>query len=686
MFKFVALCLYLIPIAFFTDAATARSGDFGFGQPGFYGQTFGGRGGFPISGAAAAPPPFSCNLSFPNDGCAGAPAPTTAIFGVRTGFNLGGYINTVSGTPTNYLANNCGGGGSAGACRPPWKVAGFDYNVGNYTSCDINNAGPGNFTNCGSSAAVCTDTTWTAGRCLLDPAILSAHSLLPSGCTYNATGNNGGPSLVCAANWPGTGLSHLNIGPVNGHSCTQFQVNRQTTNPMVIDDLYGFNDSGLCGNSQGFYFTISGTQSPSTPPVISNFYLNGNNTQFSTIYGPTTTPGICFLATPSPVRCNPREAVFGDDGTFKYFAIVNFAGDVINVAAAPQTGQSLFEYGVVSGYNVRAPNTHTEMFAGPNGNTNGSPGVIGTTFRYVVSISSTNQSTFGTAPFFVLSGFPVSTGPLIFNNNIAINQWAGGQTANSVSFAGCRGATFSAGPPASCSGSGAIFFLTSGYMGWGSSLPSSCGGGGFIGPPTGSIPTGAIGAFWIDSGGSFTGYGDLGQNNQVAANCSGTLSSVSVGDNGFLFGYGPHPAASITIDSNYIDASSWGSPTPPLYTLGQLNSSAGNVTFPTTTTMTSTVNLDGLNNDTFVQATGLCPGDVTTCPFIPTGGNYSAGTTITINPNGTTPSGTFNGAVIGEATICTTPVSYDGLNIDMSGQGTTAWFNTNTAFRNPIGC
>lgn len=597
-----------------------------------------------------------------SDGCSGAQP--TAVFQQPNAFQPGGFINTVSGTPTNYMANTCGGSGSAGPCRPQWNVAGVDYKIGYYSQLNTS----------------CSTTSWASpSDCLMDPALLSSAGKLPSGCTYTATGNNGGPLLNCTSGWGGT-LQHMNFGPINGHSCTQVSVNLTSAAPIVMDDFYFQNDSGLCGNTQGFALVISGSPLPATTPVLSNFVMDGNSTTYSTRYGPSS----CISTI---TACNPRAAIFSDALVMKYGVVENFAADPINVAATPQTGQTLIEYSFVTGWNNRAPNNHTEWFAGPNGNTTGSPGVVSTEIQYTTAIAATNTSTFGPGMIFILSGFPVSTGAITLQNNVVVNQWAGGLTANAVSYTGCRGATFvSAGPPASCSGTGAKFFLTSGQAGWGTGL-TGCGVNGNLGPSAGAPPSGATAVFWIDNGGVSTGYGDLGGNDQAAASCSGTFGTESAGDTAFVSGYGPHPAASISNTDNFIDASSYGTATPNLYVWGQNTVNAGTVTFLNSTQAEFTNALNGLNNNSYISASGVCPGDLTTCPFIPTGSSYPANTPLTINMNGASPplNTPIASTTVGEATVCTTPITYSG-NVDMAGLASSAYMNQSTKVISNVGC
>lgn len=368
-------------------------------------------------------PLLACSMGvFADDGCGGAPAPLTASFAKSNLLTPGGFANTKAGTLANYMATDCGASGTA-PCRPPWNVAGNaddGYHIGHYTPCDTLSVACGSRTN-----VTCAKTIATFdGSCLLDPAIAGA---LPTGCTYTPTPTAGvGPVVVCGSGFLGT-LQHINFGPVNGHTCTAFQLfgSGGASLPLLFDDFSFFNDSGQC-STINIWFTFESGQNWSSP-LISNGEVDGNSSTF----GDTLGAAACVPLSGNAGKCNPINAFAVNSGnlvTLKYVAVHDMSYQTVGA------GDLLLEFSWVQEWCARGPTCHGEWYLGSNvGN---SPNEL---FDHNVILGDTHQSQGSPSPLFALSAWGPTIGNFQFTNNVVINQYSGGMIATAGSVAGCIG-------------------------------------------------------------------------------------------------------------------------------------------------------------------------------------------------------------------------------------------------------
>jgi hypothetical protein len=100
----------------------------------------------------------------------------------------------------------------------------------------------------------------------------------PPGCTYSTTtSGTGAGELTCGGSkFTGT-VAHPNLGPVGGHGCTSLHFTNGVGVPStgyVVDDAYGYNDTGTCSVNAAFgtWFLFN----VASPITITNSYLDGN--------------------------------------------------------------------------------------------------------------------------------------------------------------------------------------------------------------------------------------------------------------------------------------------------------------------------------------------------------------------------------------------------------------------------
>ena len=591
---------------------------------------------FIATGGAPVPPLLACpqGTGFPTDGCAGANS--NATFREASAFQVGGYFNTTAGTSTNYTLNNCGASGTA-PCRPPWNVAGVDYPIGNYTS----------------------------PSSMLDPATMSL-----SGCKYSLTTSGTGGGRLDCGDGLGVGtfaglLQHINFGPIGGHGCTSLVLDSSAVTSVLIDDIYFFNDSGLCsvgGNTQVVLDVGNATFSGGI--TIQNFYMDGNSSTWSTPYGGCTPTTICNAG----IAINQGASNL----VIKYGVMRNFIVHMIS----PSNGGGCItiENSWVENWAKRAPDSHSEWFDGGQGGT-----VPCITIDHVVQLPSSTQAQFGPSPVFWSSNYPFAITSFAFTNNTVIDAFIGGGTKTATT-SGCIGASFSGG---ACSGAGSIYFATSitGAIGTGENLPNfgTCSGAAAVLNTLipGPYPSGVVGEWNLDgfSAGQFWDFGF--QVPGSPAVCTNAPMSAGTANVGVLSGDANTPLGSSTITGNAIDPSSLIGATNSqnIYSIGQVYSNIAVASGTITTTGgVSTLTVGSAISPkigSFVVASGIagCGGANLGCP------------TIASETNSTTFVLTSPVAAIGPIAMtieplawCTTPTVFSG-NWDMSGLSSTAWMN-----------
>lgn len=553
-------------------------------------------------------PPTACpqGTGFPTDGCAAAPAPLTAQFRQANGFQPGGYLNTIAGTPSNYMNTNCGPSGTA-ACRPPWNVAGIDYAIGNYTPI-------------GS---------------LADPATPG----LIAGCTYDiTTSGTGGGLLFCNSTAFEGIIQHVNFGPVGGHGCTGIWISNHdpAVTSLLIDDLYFFNDTGLCSfavSNNGIWLNISGSNWSSGITITSS-YLDFNSSQWDSKIGG------CITA----VQCNPDKISLGTNNTalMKYLVIKNSSGNPLTSAFGNTAPTQSLQYDWIEAWNTRAPNGHAEAFDGLSGSsvsgylTNSILGSL--TFDHNVILQGQAVSTFGPTPLWLTSAYPVqvNSGPTI-TNNVVVNSFVGGRPQGGVTITGCVGATYSGG----CV-TGAInntLFVTSETAPVGYGAGFNCTGQSIMTYKLipGPYPSGVIEEYETDGFSGFL-YGPTWNALASPFACTGVSvvagSGIS-GNDAVTAASGFSPFDSPNYSNNYVDVESFNGSVGS-QSIWELSST--NPAIPFTGTITTTGGVSTLTTGavnigagSYVNGTGVgsCVSGLTSCPRVASG---SAGTYVLDNP------------------------------------------------------
>lgn len=621
---------------------------------------------------------------FPTDGCAGANQ--GAYWQQANAFQVGGYFNTVAGTTANYMAATCGPSANQ-LCRPPWNVAGVDYPIGHYTSCDINNAGT--FKNCGSSTAVCTDTTWTSGRCLIDPQL---HP--PTGCTVVANGISGSSDkqLNCNQNTFVGPVSHYNFGPVNGHDCTGIWIsNAGNQASLAMDDIYYFNNSGACATSisnDNLWMVINGNPYASGV-TITNSTIDFNNSQWDTQFGPCA----------SGVRCNGwfMSLGFNNPVTLQYVAILNDPAAPILGGPRDSSGGivpvATYQYDFFQSWISRAPNGHKELYAAQNavspstdpGNTIG-----GFVFDHSVAMNNANATTsFGPAEFWTANtyGLNYASGPQLTNNTFIQAHVGNRPAVGGVTFTGCLGNSYSGGCVTGATNN--ILFITSesAPLGYGASLNCTGVSGSTYKQIPGPYPAGVVEEYGFD-GLLAAQYYPTWTAFATATPCSGTAFAEEVSNGALIGSHGAAPYGSPVLQNNYMDISSFanGGTTPAVWNFSEVDITpnpvsiaSGSISGNTLTTSTSVSLEQGL----YVYAADIpgCSTSMHDCPRVDIGGT---GTTFTLDT-------TLGSPVSAEAmqawnlTWCTTPAVLSG-NRDMTGSIADSWLNQLSSTQSGSGC
>lgn len=356
-----------------------------------------------VGGNAPATAFTACPYAAPNDPCLSAPAPLTAYWRQPTFFAPGGYANTFAGTTANYSS-----------VRPHYDVPGVDYAIGNYTPVAQ----------------------------LLDPAVAGN---LPTGCSYSTkVSGTGGGAVTCGGSGFAGLLQHINFGPVGGHGCSALRLYPSNVTSYTIDDFYFFNDNGMCAGGVGGQFWTGS----STTITFSNFFMDGNATQWRTGYG----------GCPSTKNCNIVSA-FNISGqgppnlTIKYGVLLRFAGRTISVPYGKSPGANISVIGsYIGGWDYSILNGHSEWWVG-----NGGAYQNAVLLDHSVIIQDWQVSNFGPAPIFVAFGAPSYINSFTANDVVDIAA-AVGKGTYKATISGCIGATYSAGV---CTGVGPYLFISS---------------------------------------------------------------------------------------------------------------------------------------------------------------------------------------------------------------------------------
>jgi hypothetical protein len=574
--------------------------------------------GTPIQAAGPVNP---CAGATAGDGCAGAPAPLTAQWRQPNAFQSGDFFNTISGSPTNYMATNCGSSGAAN-CRPSFLVGGVGYAIGNYTSV----------------------------ASLLDPAT----NPIP-GCLFYAAGASGGSGTGgniyrCAGGAPVdpsnvfAGVAqHLNLGPVGGHGCTALSIGSPTSgaSALLIDDIYWFNDTGLCSVGVSLAVALSVPGAWPGGVTFTSTYMDGNSDVFDDNFGGCS----------APTQCNPSQAFaidFNHAQNIKYVVTRNFANRTINGPVGTSAAYNM-QYSWVESWDKRPQNGHSEWYNGATGPV----GVRNITIDHDVILGNRFTTQFGPSPTFAANNYPTPVDVSVFTNNTQINAWVGGGTKTATVW-GCYGSTLTSATPATsptCSGAGQNFYATqiTGAIGQGQAIPfnngSACGGTNFnfwLYKPI-SIPSGAVGAWQIDTQ---TGVG-VGPGNCTAAPASAEAANIAVWST-----HGPTPLGSSTFGGNYLDVSSQPGSPPVIWVINGLG--------PSTITRgaISGTNLLASASQTLTTGELIYAADVPGC-------STSVLSCLTVSTGGTAANFTLSGSAnVG-------PENFDGFFSEVSFTGTT---------------
>ena len=574
---------------------------------------------------------FTCPYTVTgNDPCASAPAPATAYWRQSNFFAPGGYANTNAATTANYSAS-----------RPAFNVPGVDYAIGPTTPLTSH----------------------------FDPAVST-----PPGCSYSTTtsGTSAGELTCGGSQFNGT-VAHVNLGPVGGHGCTSLRLNAGATgvSNYVIDDAYGFNDSGLCSVSAALGTWIQFT-SGVVPLTISNSYFDGNWITWRT------------AGTPTCAKCSP-SAMWGLGGlkglvTVKYSVINHFAGRTLSSGSGAGFGFEMIG-SWVEGYCSSVLNGHCEWSVGPS-----SGGVIdhGFILSYNVLMQDWQGTNFGPMPIFLAANYPVTYSapagqPAIgIDHNVMINAFIGGATSNAGAVVDlCVGATVSA--TGVCSGAGPYIFeiarhpnalgVTEAFFPnsiFNCNTPGYNGGFAAVTKVSDGGP-GYLSQWTYDAGSTFAPNGTYGPA-QCAKKTREYHAVGSYGVTGFGGVFGP-----IVIQNNYMDVSSaYGYPrAPSLYQLAGASHSMGKgITASISgTTLTTSASVT-INKGEYVYAPDLCsPSNYTLCPEI-TASATGTSFQVTAGFSTTAP----EAMTVVDPTICSQPIAFSG-NVDMVGLAEPAWMN-----------
>ena len=591
---------------------------------------------------------------FPTDGCSAAPAPLTAQFSQPNAFQPGGYFNTTAGTTANYMATNCGLSGTA-SCRPLWNVAGVDYKIGNYTPV----------------------------ASLQDPATMS----LP-GCTYStSTSGTGGGLLSCNSTAFEGVLQHINFGPVTGagaHGCTALNISNHdpADTTLLIDDIYFFNDTGLCSigvGNNGDWINLANINFTGGI-TFSNYYVDFNSSQWDTKIG----------GYGSAAQVNPDKINFAfSTVVMKYGAIRNSSGNPLTASFGSSALTQTIEYSWIESWCSRGPNCHSEAYDGSGGNTPLSGAALGTlTIDHNVFLQGQTMSGFGPTMLWLASTYPfaISNGPNITNNTI-VDAFAGGRVHNGPTFSGCWGGSFSAGV---CGAPGASnhLYVTSETSPVGYGADVNCtGGNDFVTyKSVSSPPAGAVEEYIVDGFSAFS-YGPAYQVSGSVVTCSGVgvVAGAGVSGNSAITAtHAATPFGSPNYSNNYVDVSS-ANGSPGSQQIWQIAQADSTISVPSGTITTSggvsTLNGGGVTVEygAYVNGPGVdgCSGGIQFCPQV---ANASTGTlSVAVTPVAT------EAMTVVPLNWCATAAVVAG-NVDMTAAGFDSWLNQLSAVTTGNGC
>ncbi|HWY32477.1 MAG TPA: hypothetical protein VNX46_17065, partial [Candidatus Acidoferrum sp.] len=431
-------------------------------------------------------------------------------------------------------------------------------------------------------------------------------------------------------------LQHINFGPVTGagaHGCTALNIagHDPAVTTLLLDDLYVFNDTGLCSTGTGSNYWLQVPDFYSGGVTFSNVYADFNNSVWDTKMGG------CAGTT----ACNPWIIDFlANTVTGKYVVVRNPAGNPLTGTHGLGSVQT-FQYVWIENWTSRGPNGHTEAYDGSSGSgitplANAVAG--GLTFDHPVFLQGQNVSNFGTGPIWTASNYPfaITNGPKVLSGTF-INSFVGGRPKAGVTFSGCWGGSFSGGV---CGAPGASnhLYITSetGTLGYGADV--DCTGGSFVTYKSVTPTGGAIEEYIVD-GFSGTQYGPAFQISASAVTCtSKTVGPAIGGTDAVISTRAATPFGSPNFSGNYLDVTSF-SGSPGSQTIWQIKQVDNNVSVPSGTITTSlgvsTLNTGGPSAQygAYVNGVGVdgCSLGIQGCPRIASGsaGVYTLDTAVT---------------------------------------------------------
>ena len=251
-------------------------------------------------------------------------------------------------------------------------------------------------------------------------------------------------------------VQHVNLGPVDGHGCTAMFI--QSGNPSAvykIDDIWGFNDSGLCTYVATYPWIVLSLGANSV--TLSNVFLDGNWITYRS-NGPPGCQG-----------CSPAVALSvngaGATGTmyYKNDVFAHFSGRTISGGGG--NGFNVYmDNVVIDGWVSSSLNGHTEWWVPPGGAVwnegdwklsnslilqeagyIGPNGVVG------------GANSFGPGPIFLATNGVVNYNDFSITNTTDINAFLGFASQTSV-ISGCVGGSIDSN--GACTSIGNNFYLT----------------------------------------------------------------------------------------------------------------------------------------------------------------------------------------------------------------------------------
>ena len=218
--------------------------------------------------------------------------PRWAVARPAAGFAPGGFVATVTGNDVSQY----------GANRLPISVPGIDDCVGNYTPvAKLLDPDPSTCGGAGQAA------------CLSIP-----------GCVYStSTSGTGEGQLKCGGATFTGAVQHINLGPVDGHGCTNLYVNEGSVSAVyLIDDFWGFNNSGKCGTSAGLpWIDLCALWEQPSPSRMGSLTAMGSPIERQGVPG-------CTICSPAIAATFSGPTATGS-ATFKNAVFAHFAGRTI---------------------------------------------------------------------------------------------------------------------------------------------------------------------------------------------------------------------------------------------------------------------------------------------------------------------------------------------------------------------